>query len=56
MAHDLVLCGWKNLPSQNNETYREKIRRGRLEAADSFHLSLSDEDRMGQAELGIAAQ
>lgn len=35
--------------------YRE-IRKGRLEAADSFHLSLADEDRIGQAELRIAAQ
>lgn len=41
---------------QKNKTCREKIRRGRLEAADSFHLSLTDEDRMGQAELRIAAQ
>lgn len=35
---------------------REKIRSRRLEAADSFHLSLADKDRMGQAELRIAAQ
>lgn len=35
---------------------REKIRKERLEAADSFHLSLADEERMGQAELRIAAQ
>lgn len=35
---------------------REKIRRGRLEAADSFHLSLLDQERIGQAELGVATQ
>lgn len=35
---------------------QEEIRGGRLETADSFHLSLSDQDKLEQAELGVAAQ
>jgi len=34
----------------------ERTGRGRLEAADGFHLSLSDQDRIGKAELSVAAQ